>query len=150
MMVLPGIASSQGDRVIQTVSISADEASEDIQPGILHFDGHFRMQSVDWQLESAQATVYGQPDRPDKVYLEGLPARFMINRDKGDGQSKVEAAAPAVEYHRSTNMLRLSGGAMLKLDGEVIRSNVIEYDINTERYRAAGADGVTIEVPPKD
>lgn len=147
LMILPCDASSTGDRVIETVSISADEAYEDIQPGILHFYGHFLMRSGEWQLEAAQATVYGQPDRPDNVYLEGSPARFLINRDLGDGRDTVEAAAPKVEYQRSTNLLTLSGGAVLMMDGEVIRSNVIEYNISTERYRAEGIDGVVIKVP---
>ena len=154
-MILPCDASSAGERVIETVSISADEAYEDIQPGILHFNGHFLMRSGDWQLESVQATVYGKPDRPDRVYLEGSPARFTIKRDPGNrqqggSQKTVEAAAPEVEYQRSTNLLILSGGAILMLDGEVIRSEVIEYNVITDRYRAEGLDGVMIEVPPNN
>ena len=143
-------ASATGDHVIETVSISADEAFEDIQPGILHFSGHFLLRSSDWQLESERATVYGKPDRPDKVYLEGSPARFLIKRHLGDGQDSVEASAPKVEYQRATHLLKLSGGAVLKLDGEVIRSSVIEYNINTDRYRAEGVNGVMIEVPPNN
>lgn len=143
-------ASATGDRVIETVSISADEAFEDIQPGILHFSGHFLMRSGDWQLESVRATVHGKPDRPDEVYLEGSPARFLIQRH-GDGrQQTVEATAPKVEYQRSTNLLKLSGGAILMLDGEVIRSRVIEYNVRTDRYRAEGRNGVMIEVPPNN
>lgn len=140
-------AVSAVDHVIETVSISADEAREDIEPGILHFSGHFMMQSQDWQLESERATVHGKPDRPDSVYLWGSPARFVIIRQQGDTQKRVEAAAPEVEYQRSTNILSLSGGAMLKLDGEIIRSTLIEYNISTDRYRAEGIDGVMIEVP---
>lgn len=150
LMTIPVHASAADDRATETISISADEAYEDTQPGILHLYGHFKMQSRDWQLESQRAIVYGKPDRPDRVTLEGSPARFLIKRKQGDGQSTVEATAPLVEYHRATNTLKLAGGAMLKLDGEVIRSNVIEYNISTDRYRAEGADGVMIEVPPKD
>ncbi len=135
---------------ITTVSILADQASEDIQPGILHLEGHFSMQTRDWKLESTLATVYGKPDKPDKVYLEGSPARFSINRDNEGGMDVVEATAPEMLYQRSTNILRLSGGALLKLDEEMVRSKVIEYNIETERYRAGGADGVLIHVPVKD
>jgi len=149
-LMLPGVALPLGDRVIETVSISADEAYEDIRPDILHFKGHFIMRSRDWHLEAVRATVYGQPDKPDKVHLEGAPARFQINRDQSTGLNTVEATAPVVEYQRSTDTLKLTGGAMLKLDDEVIRSTVIEYNISTGRYRAEGADGVTIEVPPPD
>jgi lipopolysaccharide transport protein LptA len=150
LVLSPCKASPLDDSAFETISISADEASEDIQPGILHFSGHFLMQSRDWQLESGRATVYGPPNRPDKIYLEGSPARFLVNRSNGEEGGAVEATAPVVEYLRSTNMLVLSGGAMLKLDDEVIESTVIEYDISTDRYRAGGADGVKIEVPPVD
>jgi lipopolysaccharide transport protein LptA len=117
---------------------------------VLHFKGHFIMQTHYWRLESGQATVYGKPDRPDKVYLEGSPARFLITRDKDGGQGTFEATAPEIEYQRSTSLLKLSGGATLKLEDEVIRSMVIEYDIETERYQAGGEDGVLIEVAPVD
>ena len=74
---------------ITTVSILADQASEDIQPGILHLEGHFSMQTRDWKLESTLATVYGKPDKPDKpdsVYLEGSPARFSFTRTRKPGR----------------------------------------------------------------
>lgn len=130
------------------ISISADEASEDEQPGILHFNGHFLMQSTDWHLTSEEATVYGSPDKPDRVYLEGSPARFLINRNDRENRGQIKATALVVEYLRNDNLLMLSGGATLMLDDEVIRSNQIEYDINTNRYRAGGSDGVLMEVPP--
>ena len=134
----------------ETISISADVASEDVQPGILHFEGRFIMQTPDWRVESDRATVYGQPDRPDEVYLQGSPARFLINRDDDEHRNIVEAISPRMEYTRSADTLRLTGGATLKLGDEIIQSEVIEYNINTERYRAGGADGVLIEVPPVD
>lgn len=104
------------------------------------------MRSGDWRLESERAIVYGQPDRPDRVFLNGSPALFLISRHPGEDQETVEASAPMVEYQRSGNLLRLSGGAVLKMDGEIISSGMIEYDIETDRYRAEGADGVMIEV----
>ncbi|MDX2416198.1 MAG: LptA/OstA family protein [Xanthomonadales bacterium] len=132
------------------ISINADEASEDEQPGILHFNGHFLMKSSDWQLTAEEATVYGRPDRPDRVYLEGSPARFLVNRKDHTGQDQIKAAALVVEYLRDANLLVMSGGATLMLGDEVIRSAHIEYDISTNRYQAGGDDGVMIEVPPID
>ena len=150
LVLAPCEAALPGDGNFETISITADVASEDIEPGILHFEGHFTMQTADWQIESIRATVYGHPERPDKVHLRGSPARFLINRNNPDDEDVVEATAPEMEYRRSTSILKLSGGAVLKLDDEVIRSAVIEYNIDTERYRAGGVDGVLIEVPPVD
>jgi len=150
VMISPAYALPGDGSRLETINISADEAYEDTQPGILHFQGHFLMQSREWRLESGHAMVYGQPDKPDKVSLGGSPARFLITRDDGDGQYTVEAEAPVIEYQRATNTLELTGGAMLKLDEEVIRSSVIKYDIDANVYWAGGVDGVMIEVPPVD
>jgi len=141
-------AAPLGESAFDMISISADEASEDEQPGILNFRGNFLMQSSDWQLTSTQATVYGSPNKPDRVYLEGSPARFLIHQVNQPDKDSIEAAASVVEYLRASNMLTLSGNATLKLGNEVIRSAVIEYDIGTNRYKASGTDGVLIEVPP--
>jgi len=145
---LPCMAAPLGAGAFDMISISADEASEDEQPGILHFHGHFLMRSDDWNLTSDKATVYGNPDRPDRVVLEGSPARFVVKRTDGSQPDQIEAEALAVEYSRADNMLFLSSGATLKLGDEVIHSKHIEYNIGTNRYTAGGADGVQIEVPP--
>jgi len=130
------------------ISINADEASEDEQEGILHFNGHFVMLSSDWHLTSEQATVYGRPDKPDRVLLEGSPARFLVKRTDHTDQGQVEGTALVVEYLREVNLLMLSGGATLMLGDEIIRSAHIAYDIGTKRYQAGGTEGVLIKVPP--
>jgi len=134
----------------EMINISADEAFEDERPGILHFNGHFLMKTSDWQLTSSQATVYGSPNRPDRVELEGSPARFLIDPAGRAGKVPVEATALVVEYLRETNKLKLTGNATLVLENEVVRSTSIEYDIGTSRYQAGGVDGVRIEVPTTD
>ncbi len=150
VMISFGFASGADERGTETIRISADEAFEDIQPGILHLKGNFLMQNHEWRLESEQATVYGQPDRPDKVRLEGSPARFLINKEDSDGLRTVAAEAPIIEYLRFANRLEMTGGAVLKLDDEVIKSTVIKYDIDANRYWAGGVDRVMIKVPPVD
>jgi len=149
-MFSSGYASELDKTSKETIRISADIAHEDVRPGILHLQGHFLMQGSEWRLESELATVYGKPDRPDRVHLEGSPARFLITRDAAGGFQTVEAEAPVIEYRRSVNSLEMTGGAVLKLDDEVIRSSVINYDIDTRRYWGGGVDGVMIEVQPVD
>lgn len=143
-----GFAASLSEHNFETVSISADQASEDSDTDSLHFEGDFQMQSGEWKLNSSLATVSGQPSRPDRVYLQGSPARFMIARERdGEGQDLIEATAPSIEYVRATNLLSLSGGATLQLNGEIIRSGAIEFDLSSDRYRSLGSGGVSIEVP---
>ena len=148
LLAIPCSAAPLGEGAFEMISINADEAREEEHPGILHLNGNFRMQSSDWDLTSETATVYGSPNKPDRVFLKGSPARFLINRTDGTGQGEIEATAPEVEYLREANRLMLSGGATLLLGDEIIRSANIEYDIGTNRYQAGGTDGVSIKIPP--
>jgi lipopolysaccharide transport protein LptA len=150
VMISPDHVSGSDETRLETIRISADEAYEDIQHGTLHLEGNFLMQSIEWKLESARATVYGQPDRPDEVHLEGAPARFLVTRNDADRQYTVEAEAMTIKYLRSTSMLELTGNAILKLDDEVINSNVIKYYIDSKHYWAGGEGRVMMEVPPVD
>ena len=150
VMSAPCAANPLADDAFDMISISADEAYEDERPGILHLNGHFTMQSDDWLLTSGRATVHGSPNRPDRIYLEGSPARFRINQTEGKGQGPVEASARIGEYQRVANSLKLSGGATLQMKDELIRSTHIEYDIGSNRFKAGGINRVEIEVQSTD
>lgn len=146
-MYTASLASPLSDSAFDTISISADEAFEDSEPDILHLRGHFFMRSNEWQLSSDQATVYGRADKPEKLHLEGAPAHFQI---KQSDTGPVEATAPDMVYERATHTLRLSGGAVLKLEKETIRSARIVFNVDNNHYRAGGAHGVSIQVPAGD
>ena len=144
------LADSLGQGAFDTINISADEAIEDEKPGILHQRGNFIMQSETWHLTSSQATVYGSPTKPDRVLLQGSPARFTFLPDLDSGTDQIEATALELEYQREDNSLTLTGDARLLLGEEVILSSTIKYDITTSRFLAGGDNGVNIKVPLKD
>ena len=148
LVVSPCVAAPLAEDAFDTISISAEEASEDVLPGILHLKGNFLMRSTDWHLTSAKATVYGSPNKPDRVFLEGSPARFLVLRSDTPGKEPIEATATVIEYYRDTNSLSLSGGAKLMLGDEVVHSNSVEYDIDANHYQTGGNDGVFIKVVP--
>jgi lipopolysaccharide transport protein LptA len=150
LLSFPCIAAPLDADAFETVSISADEAIEDERPGILHFDGNFQMRSDEWQLTSSQATVYGSLNKPDRIYLEGSPARFLLRPADKTERENIEATALTVEYLRDTNSLKLSGSARLMVGDEVIQSTFINYDIDTDRYQAGGENGVLIDIPTVD
>ena len=100
------------------------------------------MLSNDWRLTSSLATVYGSPNKPDKIYLQGSPARFVFFPSEETGKDSIDAAALTVEYLRDANILKLTGDAKLILGDETIQSSFIEYDITTNRYQAGGDTGV--------
>jgi lipopolysaccharide transport protein LptA len=147
LMCSPCFADPLGEGAFDTINISADEAIEDEKPGILHLKGNFQMLSDDWRLTSSLATVYGSPNKPDKIYLQGLPARFLFFPSQETGKDSIDAAALTIEYLRDANILKLTGDARLILGDETIQSSFIEYDITTNRYQAGGDTGVKMKVP---
>jgi lipopolysaccharide transport protein LptA len=146
----PCFADPMGEGAFERINIRADEAVEDDKPGVLHLKGNFQMLSQDWHLTSSLATVYGSPNKPDKIFLQGSPARFVFLPSVESEKDQIEATADTVEYIRDGNTLILTGDASLVLGGETIRSSIIEYDITTNRYQAGGDNGVIIKVLPVD
>lgn len=137
---------SSGD----TVSIRADTAWEDRQPDVVHFDGNFLMKAADWSVAADSATLYGKLEDPNSILLHGSPARFLIIRHSEGRDQKISGTAPQIEYRREANVVRLVGGAVLHREDDVLESEEIEYDIDLNRYRAGGDEGVRIKVAPRD
>lgn len=141
-------ASGVGDGVFEILNVSADRAGEDPVSDILFLSGNLRLETREWVLLAESAVVYGPANRPDRVLLEGSPVRLQTIGESFGELDALEASAPVMEYHRAGDRLVLSGGAVLNQDRQVIRSEVIEYDIEPGRFRARGDGGVLIEVPP--
>jgi lipopolysaccharide transport protein LptA len=148
---------SSGDSVI----IKADTAWEDSATDVVHFSGGFTLSAPDWYVSADTAVVHGKLDDPEKVRLQGSPARIFFLRAGSDTESGTDAAArsaggtPAdrtegtasdIEYIRSRNIVKLSGSATLKREDDVLVSENIEYDVDADRYTASGAGGVNIQI----
>jgi lipopolysaccharide export system protein LptA len=173
----PGVQTHALDfNTSDTVSIVADNAWEGDDVDVIHFEGNFELRAPDWYMSSDTATVYGKLDNPDKVVLEGKPAKIYFLRDTNaepgaepatekDEQSAqaglsttrsepdlddVEGSALLIEYMRGSNKLKMTGSASLKRKDNQLSSEVIEYDIDADRYSASGDGGINIQVVPSD
>jgi lipopolysaccharide transport protein LptA len=136
------------DGGFEILSVVADRASEDPGRDAMMLAGHLRLETREWILVAEQAVVHGPANRPLSVRLEGSPVRLRGIVTEGD--EALEASAPVIEYDRSGNSLLLSGGAVLRQGQQTLRSETIEYDIESGRFQARGGEGVAIEVPPVD
>jgi lipopolysaccharide transport protein LptA len=132
------------------VSIRADTAWEDIEPDTVHFEGNFRMQVRDWLVLADRATLQGKLDDPDRVTLEGSPARLELSYTLGERKEIVRGEAGKIVYDRETAQIRLSGDARMGQDDKMLHSSEIDYDINTDRFRTQGATGINVRVDPEN
>lgn len=156
LAIQPGFAGpldfSSGD----TVTIIAERAWEADAADVVHFSGGFELRAPDWYLVGDSAVVYGKLDDPERVVVEGNPARVSFlrtatdNAAGADAEERVDGAAPIVEYFRSTDRLKMRGGASLTRKESTLTSEVIEYDVEADRYSAGGAGGVNVQLNTDD
>ena len=133
-----------------TVIVTAARAWEADEGDVVHFSGNFELRAPDWTLQGETAVVYGKLDDPDRVVVEGNPARVSFLRQPDEDQSqpveeeRVDGSAALVEYFRSTDKLVMRGAATLTRKDSALDSESIEYDVETDRYSASGQGGINI------
>jgi lipopolysaccharide transport protein LptA len=138
------------------ITVTALRAWEGDAAEVVHFSGDFKLQAPDWTLAGDTAVVYGKLDDPDRVVVEGAPARisFLRQAEANDGgleeDERVDGSATTVEYFRATDKLKMQGGASLTRKDSTLVSETIEYDVDADRYSASGEGGINIQYNPED
>lgn len=151
-----GLADSPGFGSDDTITITADRGWEGDDADVIHFSGNFELHAPDWSMAGDTAVVYGKLDNPDRVVVEGAPATvsFLRNDDENpddtDAQERVNGAASFVEYYRATDKLTMRGAANLIRKESTLTSQIIEYNVETDRYSASGEGGIDIQYNPEE
>ena len=152
----PGYAGPLDFSSEDTVTITAQRAWEGEEVDVIHFSGNFELQAPDWSMAGDKAVVYGNLDNPDRVIVEGGPARISFLREaegssgEAVSEEKVDGEASVVEYLRATDKLIMTGAAQLVRKDSTLASELIEYDVDTDRYSAGGEGGIKIEYSTDD
>lgn len=128
------------------VVVHADQAWEEAEPETLRFAGNFEMRVRDWVFRADSATLNGTLNDPRRVVLNGSPAR--IDLPAADPAGVIRGEAREIVYLRSSATVQLLGGAELEQGENLLQSNRIDYDIRSDRVRAAGVSGVQIRIRP--
>lgn len=155
VLLAAGPAFSAGERLRgfaegDTVSIQAEHAWEDVTPNTIHFSGHFVLTAQDWHLSADQATLHGTLHDPETVVLTGSPANIQLVTVAKGRVETITGKAARIVYQRVTNSISLEGGASLSTAGQTMQSEEIKYDIDQDRIRTGGSQGVQITVQPAD
>ena len=154
--IQPGFADKLDFSSDDTVTVTAERAWEADEANVVHFSGKFELRAPDWSLVGDTAVVYGKLDNPDRVVVEGKPARISFLRDDQEGtgatdpQERVDGTAFVVEYLRASDKLKMRGAASLVRKDSTLVSEVIEYDVNTDRYSASGEGGINVQFSADD
>ena len=116
-------AAVQGGRTVlkdeDTVVVRAQEVWEDPNADTLHFEGQFDMRTPEWRILAVRATVYGAVNDPDRITVNGTPAKVWIQR------SSSATGAMETIYGEGAQLVRVTVGAdqpaRVGREGEVAR-----------------------------
>ena len=155
LAIPPGFADAFSFNSDDTITISAVRGWEADETDVLHFSGNFELHAPDWSMSGDSAMVYGKLDNPDKVVVEGRPAKVSFlrkdqeNPDASDPSERIDGMARFVEYFRATDQLIMRGGAKLLRKDNKLSSETIEYNVDKDRYSASGEGGVNVQLNPE-
>ncbi len=123
-----------------TIVIRADRAWEGVDEDVLHLEGNFGMRTSDWEVTADEAEVYGPIEDPTHIVIRGTPAH--VTAQKARGGEPVKGEGKTIEYYHQTELLRITGDAVLTDEDIAMRSSFIEYDMFNKRLKSSGSDGV--------
>jgi lipopolysaccharide transport protein LptA len=114
-----------------TIVVTADQAWESQDGEVLNFKGNFEL--------------HGVVEEPSTIIANGNPVKFWVQDESG---KRTHGEGVRLKYDRERNLIRLSGKAILRDQYTVMRSSILEYDIDTRRLVGTGTDGVEIVAQP--
>ncbi|GMQ87618.1 MAG: lipopolysaccharide transport periplasmic protein LptA [Gammaproteobacteria bacterium] len=118
----------------QPMLIEADRAELDDANGISIYRGNVRVTQGTLLLTGDIMTVYTKGDDVKKVIMEGQPATYQQRPDNKD--KDVSASALHMEYFTDPEKIILTKQAEVEQEGDVLRSERIEYDVPTDKVNA--------------
>ncbi len=118
----------------QPMLIEADRAELDDANGISVYRGNVKVTQGTLILTGDIMTVHSKGNDVDKVVMEGKPATYKQRPDNKD--KDVRARALHMEYFTNPEKIVLTKQAEVEQEGDVLRSERIEYDVPTDKVNA--------------
>ena len=150
LTVLPMVAWGLSSDRQQPMMIEADRVELDDAKGISTYRGRVKVAQGTLLLTGETMTVHNKGNRIEKVIVEGKPATYQQRPDNKD--QDVHAKALRMEYYTNPEHIILLKQAEVEQQGDVLRSERIEYDMVKDQV-SAGTDQpderVHITIQPK-
>lgn len=134
----------------QPMSIEADRVELNDGKGVSVYHGNVKVTQGTLVLTGETMTVYNKGDKVEKVVMEGKPATYRQRPDNKD--QDVRAKALRMEYYTNPEYIILLKQAEVEQEGDVLRSQRIEYDVVKDKVNAGTdqpKDRVHITIQPR-
>jgi lipopolysaccharide export system protein LptA len=150
LTVLPMVAWGLSSDRQQPMMIEADRVELDDAKGISTYRGRVKVAQGTLLLTGETMTVHNRGNQIEKVIVKGNPATYQQRPDNKD--QDVHAKALRMEYYTNPEHIILLKQAEVEQQGDVLRSERIEYDMVKDLV-SAGTDQpderVQITIQPK-
>ncbi len=124
------------------IVIRADRAWEGEDGDVLYLQGSFEMRSAEWRVTAQDAEVHGPVEDPERILVTGQPATIVFDSEG----STVKGEGRRIVYRHREEVIELYEQAVLETEDVSMSSSAIVYDLNNERLRSSGSDGVEVIV----
>jgi lipopolysaccharide export system protein LptA len=144
-------AGSEFRRPSGEITVTADR-TEWQQSGITRCTGNVRLTSDTMELRGDVLELKQFDDgRLSHAHVTGEPAQ--MSDAAGDNAPPITAHAKKLDYDARTNLVELSGGAVLTRGADKITGESIRYDVAQRRVQASGGNAGQVKIviqPPKE
>ncbi|MCG7498150.1 lipopolysaccharide transport periplasmic protein LptA [Vibrio sp. Of7-15] len=123
----------------QPLYINADSQSLDMKNNQVTFNGDVTLKQGSINIQADKLIVIRPKNKEGREIIEayGNPARFSQMTDTGE---TLKGKANKLKYEVAKEFLRMSGKAELAQDDSLIQSEMITYQISTQKLMADGGE----------
>ena len=134
-LLLPWAATAVTGDSEQPITVDADNVEVNHTTGVGVYSGDVVIRQGTLEIRATRAEIRVSDDGPDRVIIDGAPATFQQEED--DGSTSAGRAAH-MEYMSDEGVIRLTGEAWVRVSGNELSGDVIDYDLGDEVARVGG------------
>ncbi len=138
LITMPHAAWALSDDRDQPIAVEADSLEVRDQENISIYEGNVTLKQGSLEIESDRLVIHFNDRRElELMEMTGTPARF---RQLSDDNEEIRGRALQINYTESKSLLELFEDAHLTQDGDVIESDLIRLNTETDSIEAGTSD----------
>lgn len=133
------LSTALSDDKKQPINVSADSAQKNDKKGIATYQGDVIITQGSIRITGDKITIHDADGKITKITADGSPATFKQRPD--NSQEDIVGESNTLVYDFKTELLTLTGNALLQQEGNSTKSNKIVYEMQESIVKAGDGNG---------
>ena len=150
-LLLPAVPAALESDKEQPILVEADGADINDRTGISVYTGNVIITQGSIRLEADKVTITQRESESDHILAEGKPVKFQQQQE--GQQEPIRGQAQKTEYYMDSEIVYMTGDAVLRQGKDTFKSDRITYDRRKAQVRAGssaeGSQRVRISIQPR-